>query len=75
MYHGIKYKGLRYKIFSFRWKRKNRNWKDCPKKRKAMKKDWEMKVKNNVSRNNNAYCVFNPYSSVYFNAYLDEGKH
>ena len=23
----------------------------------------------------NAYCVFNPYSSVYFNAYLDEGKH
>ena len=47
MYHGIKYKGLRYKLFSFRWKRKNRNWKDCPKKRKAMKKDWEMKVKNN----------------------------
>ena len=22
MYHGIKYKGLRYKLFSFRWKRK-----------------------------------------------------
>ena len=42
MYHGIKYKGLRYKLFSFRWKRKNRNWKDCPKKRKAMKKDWEI---------------------------------
>lgn len=43
MYHGIKYKGLRYKLFSFRWKRKNRNWKDCLKKRKAMKKDWERK--------------------------------
>lgn len=41
MYHGIKYKGLRYKLFSIRWKWKNRNWKDCPKKRKAMKKDWE----------------------------------
>lgn len=38
MYHGIKYKGLRYKLFTIRWKRKNRNWKDCPKKRKAMKK-------------------------------------
>lgn len=36
MYHGIKYKGLRYKLFSIRWKRKNRNWKDCPKKRKAI---------------------------------------
>lgn len=24
MYHGIKYKGLRYKLFSIRWKRKNR---------------------------------------------------
>lgn len=31
MYHGIKYKGLRYKLFTIRWKRKNRNWNDCPK--------------------------------------------
>lgn len=46
MYHGIKYKGLRYKAFSIRWKRKNRNWKDCAKKCKAMKKDWERKINN-----------------------------
>jgi hypothetical protein len=46
MYHGIKYKGLRYKLFAILWKRKNRNWKDCAKKRKSMKKDWERKCKN-----------------------------
>ena len=46
MHHGIKHKGLRYKFFPFRWKRKNRNWEDCPKKLKAMKKDWERKCKN-----------------------------
>ena len=38
MYHGIKYKGLRYKLFSIRWKRKNRNWKDCAKKTQGNEK-------------------------------------
>ncbi len=46
MYHGVRYKGLRYKLFSIRWKWKNRNWKDCPRKRKAMKKDWKRKINN-----------------------------
>lgn len=50
MYHGIKYKGLRYKLFSFHWKRKNHNWKDCPKKLKAMKRIGKGSAKNEEVR-------------------------